>query len=299
MSRQVIDAVLAFLDRRASSLERLVIAWFGGEPLLAKPVVYEISSYASNLATRYTGLTYTANMTTNGYLLCRETAETLVSLGVNSYQISLDGFQELHDTTRRKANSSGTFDRIWGNLLGLRDSNLDLAVTIRVHFTPDSVLQLDPLINAINAEFAADDRFCVYFKDVSRLGGSHDDATRLFSYRLIKEARDYLNAKLTNQAQAASVDAFGSYICYASKPTSLLIRADGQLGKCTVALYDERNNLGRLNPDGTLLINQDKLHSWMRGFVGLSEPELACPLSAMNLELRAPVKTEDSFTFVE
>jgi uncharacterized protein len=30
MSRQVIDAVLAFLDSRASSLERLVIAWFGG-----------------------------------------------------------------------------------------------------------------------------------------------------------------------------------------------------------------------------------------------------------------------------
>jgi uncharacterized protein len=176
---------------------------------------------------------------------------------------------------------------------------LDLEVTIRVHFTPDSVLQLDPLINAINEEFAADDRFCVYFKDVSRLGRPHDDATRLFSYRLIKEARAYLNAKLINQAQAASLDAFGSYICYASKPTSLLIRADGQVGKCTVALYDERNNLGRLNPDGTLLINQDKLRSWMRGFVGLSEPELACPLSAMNLELRAPVKREASFTFVE
>jgi uncharacterized protein len=299
MSRQVIDAVLAFLDRRASSLERLEIGWFGGEPLLAKPVVYEISSHASDLATRHIGLTYAANMTTNGFLLDRKTAETLVSLGVDSYQISLDGFQELHNTTRRRADSSGTFDRIWGNLLGLRDSDLDLQITIRVHFTPDSVLQLDPLINAINDEFAADHRFCVYFKDVGRLGGPRDNAIRLFSERLIEDARAYLNAKLANPAQAGSLNAVEPYICYASKPTSFVIRPNGQVGKCTVALYDERNSLGRLNPDGTLSINQDKLRNWMRGFVGLSEPELACPLSAMNQELRGPIEREDFFTFIQ
>jgi uncharacterized protein len=297
MPAPVVDAVIAFLERRAPRLERLEIGWFGGEPLLAKSIVYQISSHAANLAVTYTGLTYAANMTTNGYLLDLNTAETLLSVGVDTYQISLDGFQELHDRTRRKADSSGTFDRIWRNLLDLRDSDLDLRVTIRVHFTPDSVLQLDPLINAINEEFAADNRFCVYFKDVERLGGSQDDAIRLFSDRLIKEARANLNAKLANPAQAGSLDANEPYICYASKPTSLLIRPNGQVGKCTVALYDERNNLGRLNPDGTLSIDQEKLRSWMRGFSRLSEPELSCPLSAMNEEIRGPVKREDSFSF--
>jgi uncharacterized protein len=223
----------------------------------------------------------------------------LVSLGVNSYQISLDGPQPLHDATRRKADSCGTFDRIWDNLLGLRNSDLDLRVTIRVHFTPDSVLQLDPLIRDINTEFAADDRFCVYFKDVGRLGGQHDDGIRLFSERLIEEARAHLNAKLANPAQAASLTAAESYICYASKPTSLIIRANGQVGKCTVALYDERNNIGRLNPDGTLSIDQHKLRGWMRGFNGLNEAELSCPYSAMNRGLKSQPKREDSFTFVE
>lgn len=234
MPRQVIDAVLAFLDRRAPGLERLEIGWFGGEPLLAKPVVYEISSHATGLAAKYPDLTYAANMTTNGYLLSSETAAKLVSLGVDSYQISLDGFEEVHDTTRRRADSSGTFDRIWANLLDLRDSDLNVRITIRVHFTPDSILHLDPLIDAINHEFAADSRFCIYFKDVGRLGGPRDYAIRLFSDRLIEEARAHLNAKLANPAQAGSMDAHESYICYASKPTSFVIRSNGQVGKCTV-----------------------------------------------------------------
>jgi len=227
-------------------------------------------------------------MTTNGYLLDCNTAAGLVSLGVNSYQISLDGYDDVHDETRRRADCAGTFDRIWANLLSLRDSQLGLRVTLRVHFTPDSFLRLDPLINAINDEFASDKRFCVYFKDIGRLGGSSDDSIRLFPNPSIAQVRTFLNTKLTNPAQAASLDADESYICYASKPNSLLIRANGQLGKCTVALYDDRNNLGRLNPDGTLQIDQNTLRGWMRGFVALSESELSCPLSAMNGDLSAP-----------
>ncbi|MCA1709363.1 MAG: hypothetical protein LC808_41230, partial [Actinobacteria bacterium] len=68
-----------------------------------------------------------------------------------------------------------------------------------------------------------------------------------------------------------------AYICYASKPNSLMIRPDGAVGKCTVALKDARNNLGRINPDGTLEIDQAKVKPWIRGFVSLNEVELACP----------------------
>lgn len=65
------------------------------------------------------------------------------------------------------------------------------------------------------------------------------------------------------------------------------------------SLYDERNNLGKLNADGTLSINQEKLRSWMRGFTRLNEFELSCPLSAMNREHGAAVEREDSFAFVK
>jgi uncharacterized protein len=168
-----------------------------------------------------------------------------------------------------------------------------------VHFTPDSFLRLDPLINAINNAFASDKRFCVYFKDVGRLGGAGDPDIPLFTESLIEEVRAFLNAKLINPAQAARIDGEEPYICYASKPNSFVIRANGQVGKCTVALYDERNDLGRLNRDGTLQFNQSKFREWMRGFVALSEPELSCPLSAMNRALKNPAQREDRGSLAE
>jgi uncharacterized protein len=296
MPPRIVNAVLAFLERRAPNLRRLEIGWFGGEPLLAKSVVLKISEHTSALVTRYPGLTYAANMTTNGYFLDRSTADTLVKLGINSYQISLDGFQEVHDSTRRKADSTGTFDRIWSNLLSIRNSDLNLRITIRVHFTPDSIIQLDPLIAALNEKFGVDERFCIYFKDVGRLGGPNDDSIKLFSDERIEESRSYLISKLANPVQAGVLEANEAYICYASKPNSLVIRPNGQLGKCTVALYDERNNLGTINSDGSLSIHQEKLRSWMRGFIGPSEPELSCPFSAMNREVSVPPLRKDPFS---
>ncbi|PPU93786.1 hypothetical protein XalbCFBP2523_04890 [Xanthomonas albilineans] len=71
------------------------------------------------------------------------------------------------------------------------------------------------------------------------------------------------------------------YICYAAKPNSLMIRANGRIGKCTVALNDDRNDLGKLHADGTIEVANDKLRLWMNGFSDLSEQSLGCPLSSL------------------
>ena len=68
------------------------------------------------------------------------------------------------------------------------------------------------------------------------------------------------------------------YICYASKPNSLVIRSNGDVGKCTVALYDERNKIATLRPDGTLNVIPGRLAPWIRGIKDLDAATLACPL---------------------
>lgn len=60
-----------------------------------------------------------------------------------------------------------------------------------------------------------------------------------------------------------------------------MIRADGSLSKCTVALEDPRNRVGRINEDGTLLIENESIRSFMRGFQSLKETELSCPIVEM------------------
>ena len=55
------------------------------------------------------------------------------------------------------------------------------------------------------------------------------------------------------------------------------IRADGGVAKCTVALRDGRNNIGKLNRDGTMELNAEKAVFWSRGFISGDREALACP----------------------
>jgi uncharacterized protein len=55
----------------------------------------------------------------------------------------------------------------------------------------------------------------------------------------------------------------GGAVCYASRRNSIVIGADGQAYKCTVALDYEPNQVGRLGSDGVLAVDRDKLAQWI------------------------------------
>jgi uncharacterized protein len=97
MKQETILGIKGLLDRRCADLDRLNVSWFGGEPLVAKSIVFEISEYATKLTHKYAGLVYTGDMTTNGYLLNYDTAKALADVGVRNYQISLDGPRDVHN----------------------------------------------------------------------------------------------------------------------------------------------------------------------------------------------------------
>jgi uncharacterized protein len=247
---------------------------------MAKSVIEDISVHIKRLAC-LRPLKYKANITTNGYFLDIATARRLTALGIAFFQVSLDGPPDVHNRSRVRADGSGTFARIWSNLLALKKSTLDIEVVLRVHFSPDTHDSLDPLIDAINQEFADDNRFFVFFKAVERLGGVNDPVLRTFDPEQKHEVKRHLIEKLSRQSQVYSIAAADqSYICYASKPNSLVIRANGDVAKCTVAFHDDRNRIGKLAPNGEVVIDQDKLRWWIRGFASLKEEELSCPHGA-------------------
>jgi len=69
-----------------------------------------------------------------------------------------------------------------------------------------------------------------------------------------------------------------SMVCYASYANSFVLRSDGTLGKCTVALSHPNNRVGRLLPDGTVEIQASKMTPWVRGLFSGGEEELRCPM---------------------
>lgn len=278
MRPAVVNGVKNLLDRRAPELRRLHISWFGGEPLLAKPIVFDIGHYAAVLADRF-GFQLTADMTTNGSLLDAETMRILVDeTATAEFQISLDGDAEHHDRTRADKHGKATFDRIWDNLVQLRRTPLEFSVVVRLHLTGENHASAARLVELFNREIGLDGRFSLYFKEVERLGGPNDAALSLLSGADRSRVRGDLGSRLLNRRQEFSLVAPGeAYICYASKPNSLAIRADGTVAKCTVALRDDGNAIGKLAEDGSLEISQDKFRNWLHGWQSLDVKSLSCP----------------------
>jgi uncharacterized protein len=136
----------------------------------------------------------------------------------------------------------------------------------------------------IKTELSNDPRFNVYFHRVSDLGGSSlGVADKVLSKTNYIDAINYITEGEAEKSDSAMSEMhLNGYICYAAKPNSLMIRANGGIGKCTVALDDPRNDIGHLNEDGTINISNPKLQRWFAGYADMSEATLGCPLATLS-----------------
>jgi len=106
------------------------------------------------------------------------------------------------------------------------------------------------------------------------MGGPHDDRLNVFSESEADEKRQTFMQKL----YGGHVPEEEPFICYAAKPNSLVIRADGTLAKCTVALNDPRNRVGVISRDGTVEVDMSKYRPWLVGLEKLDLDVLVCLL---------------------
>lgn len=309
MSDEVQASIEKLLDRRIPELESLTLSWFGGEPLAARKAVLRIAAHAKKLCDLY-GVNLSGALTTNAWLLDFELFEDLLRLDQRFFQITLDGWRSEHDKFRKRANGGGTFDRIWDNLLAFRSSSEPFEVQLRIHVRRESWRELDELILAIAEHFGRDLRFTLDFEHIRNLGGDGGksvknplsleelrtievDLKSMFEAAMRKYHPDLIRQRgqseqnverLDSSTDGARADAknYDGYVCYAAKPNSLLIRADGRIGKCTVALTDNRNTIGSIAADGSLKLDNRKLQPWIRGMQSLNPMELGCPLVGLN-----------------
>jgi len=275
MPNWLVDSIKIHLESKIKKLKRLDLSWFGGEPLVAKKIVLDIARYAYDLCLKYK-CEMQGDLTTNGFLLDLKTLADLVELKQNRFQISIDGDEETHNQTRITRNKQGSFGKIWQRLIDASKTELDFHITLRIHVTDLNQDSIERFLTLYEQNLAADSRFSLFFKAISNLGGDQSKIQQLIGKKNAANFVDELNARYYPNRITPN------YICYASQPNSLAIRADGSLNKCTVALKDNINNIGRINEDGSLTIQQQKFGSWISGFDTLDKWRLGCPLSYLN-----------------
>jgi uncharacterized protein len=277
MKQETINSVKNLLNNRIGSLKRLNLQWFGGEPLAAKDIIYEISTFAQSLCTKH-NVHFSGGITTNGYLLDIPTVRRLHELGQRGYQISLDGFGAVHNSTRKLASGGATFDRIIANLKAMRDSELPLSVVLRVHLSTENHESVKELARMLRRDFLHDGRFSIFLKPIENLGGPN--SAKIVS--LTQKDRQFRLNELKHLLYGENPDQeniSGNHlqICYASRPNSLVIRADGRVQKCTVLLSDPRNTVGEITPDGRIHLDHSLMGNWMRGYATGDFKTLSCP----------------------
>jgi len=277
MSRETAAGLQRWLTNRFPELEDLTLNWYGGEPLLAVNIVEQLQRHVLTLLDRYPDVDFHGAMTTNGYLLRPELLRKLVSLRVTTYQISLDGPGEHHDRTRALAGGQGTFNRIWRNLLGARDLDERFFILLRVHVHRNNLEVVPDLLETLAGSFAGDDRFSLMLRPVSRLGGRGNECHEALTAEEALEPVDQLRTLARDLGLHLFEGGQSSGRCYTALPHMWLVRADGTLGKCPVALSHPANSLGRLRGDGRVEVDAERLQPWLRGVFSGDPADLSCP----------------------
>lgn len=277
MKPDTVAALKAFIRSRVSGLDVLNVSWFGGEPLVARDIVLDISRFARGLC-EDSGCRFFGGATTNAWFLDLALARSLIAAGVTSYQITLDGPAEVHDRTRLRKGGGGSFARIWENLAALRASALPFQIMLRLHITPDTAASVLEWMPHLKRTLLCDGRFSVLVKPIEHLGGPNDEHIATFASDADREAAvGQIYAALGADGPPRR-DLFAT-TCYAARPNAWVVRANGTLAKCTVALNDPRNTVGRLRDDGTLELEERRLKPWFAGLQNLDPEVLGCPLS--------------------
>ena len=286
MPRHIVESVNQFIVKRSAGCRRLYLNWFGGEPLVATDVVLDISRHAKAVC-ESRGITLCGSVTTNGWNLSVGKMSDLLSAGITSYQITLDGDRESHDTMRVRADGQGTFETIWSNLMDLHESDLSFSILLRIHVRPSNIDSVRSLLYSAQEKLGADKRFVLGLHPLLDLGGptggSFETLSNEESSVLCDALKQEFGDVLTVYGDGASIgnsakeEGCGLAVCYACKSNAFLIRSDGSVGKCTVALDKEFNSVGFLEADGEIHLNQPRFKKWTSALYTLDPAHLACP----------------------
>ena len=166
MSMEMADRLGSWVESRIDTLapERLVLTFFGGEPLLNMPALYYLAERLHAACTAR-GVTISISLITNGLLLTREMVERLNPLGLSGIKITLDGDREAHNKSRPLRGGQGTFDKIVANMRAVADLT---RLAVGGNFDMDTADSYPALIDFLAAQDFAPRLAKVTFKPVIR-----------------------------------------------------------------------------------------------------------------------------------
>ncbi len=248
MNVNVKQAVIACIRKISDSrtIEKFNLSFFGGEPLLCfDKIVKDIIEEAVNVCNEH-GIALFIHFTTNAYLLTERILKQMDGLNV-SFQITIDGNENVHNTVRRTKNNETTYSTIIEHIR--LASSMGFSVSVRFNYTAKSLPS-----------------FIDVLYDFQNLSNFNRDKVNFTFQRVWQDNEG--NAKQIEEKVADIECAFEkagwavnpsqNYVvpyCYADKRNSIVINYNGDLYKCTARDFNTKSREGILTQDGNVVWN--------------------------------------------
>lgn len=268
MSDEVQNRLILYVQKSISKYNSMSVSWFGGEPLLAFSVIKNLSNAFLDICRKHRK-SYTASITTNGYMLTYDMLRELKKVHITQYQITIDGLSKTHDVQKPLANGKGTFDTIIKNLEEIRDKEKSplLSFTIRTNISKDVLIDINEYIKYFSEKFGNDKRFSYFMRPVMDLGGERVNEFR--KNMLENDALENIYQILVNHPHTKFPFVYHRFlnpsdgVCYASRLNSYVINPKGNILKCTCHLEHPANQIGQIDENGYLDINESMFSAWL------------------------------------
>ena len=236
-------------------IDEYSIYFFGGEPLLKKELVQQITEYAYSEITQKRNKKIIFRINTNATLI----DDAICSL-FKQYDfhvtISIDGPMELHDTNRIYANGRGSYDNVMKSISFLKDNNI--TTNLRATFNP-KVRNLVPIFDffekmelpyaysfTINSDYKSNANETYFAEDQFE-----------FIDKELKKVMDYFVLKITNRERifctgivrklnTIKYKQIRTHSCEAGR-TSLTVDETGSYFACQNMLPYKQSIMGNVN----------------------------------------------------
>jgi len=267
LSETTIRKINKFFLKRIATINKFVVCWFGGEPLLQVKIIESMSNFFINHCENH-NVDYIATLITNGYLLNAKTATLLRSLKISSVQITLDGTETLHNKTRHLKSGDGTFSEIITNLRDI--AQIIPSIRVRVNISDQNLFELEKLLDILS-EISANTsgNISVYFMPV------HDYSLTQPLQKDSLHVRNYYHWQKTIQrlekyASSKGLDALttrhrsGLPYCNAYSRNCIVVDPNGGCYYCVANIGIPERRFGFLDDDGRITPITDKNYSFER-----------------------------------
>ncbi|WP_417141885.1 radical SAM protein [Phocaeicola coprocola] len=266
MTNQTVDNLISFI-KGFGDAKSLTLTWYGGEPLLAIPVIEKI---LNRITTEVSAKILKHSIITNGYLFDNKAIELFKKYPLDSIQITLDGIKDRHNSLRAlKSNNAPTYDNILNNIDNIVNKLPNTELHIRVNIDKNNANDFFQIHNDIQGKYAG--KNIIVYPGIIRL--ENEDMTNIVEpafgrwetanmlYDLY--SKGILKGDIYPTLRIAKT-------CCASCVSSYIIGPMGEIYKCWNDVSDKSKIIGYI--DRPEIVNKTLYYRYHQGCAWYNDP---------------------------